>query len=129
MPQIEHVAIYADGDPAALKDFYVAAFGFRVLVDNHHTTPPGYFVTGDDGGMALEIIGRPAETTNANQRYVCHVAILVDDVAATRSKLEAMGLIFEGDTAVANESMTTCFFQDPAGNRIQIVHRPKPLGS
>ncbi len=129
MPRIEHVALYSDGDPAKLKDFYLAAFGFRVLVDNAHTTPPGYFLVGDEGGMALEIIGRPAGTTNANQRFVCHVAILVDDVAATRRDLEARGLTFEIDTMVANDAMTTCFFQDPSGNRIQIVHRAQPLGS
>ena len=129
MPQIEHVALYADGDPGPLKDFYVAAFGFRVLVDNRHTTPPGYFLAGEPGGMALEIIGRPAGTSNADQRYVCHVAILVDDVAATRSALEARGLTFEPDTAVINDAMTTCFCRDPAGNRIQIVHRARPLGS
>ena len=128
MPQIEHVALYADGDPAPLKDFYCAALGLRVLVDNAHTTPPGYFLTGDEGGMALEIIGRPAGTSNADQRYVCHVAILVADVAATRRDLEARGLTFEPDTAVANDAMTTCFCRDPAGNRLQIVHRPRPLG-
>jgi len=129
MAQLEHVALYADGDPGPLKDFYVAAFGFRVLVDNRHTTPPGYFLAGDGGGMALEIIGRPSGTTNTDQRYFCHVAILVEDVAATRTQLEARGLPFEAETAVANESMTTCFLRDPAGNRIQIVHRPRPLGS
>ena len=129
MPQIEHVALYADGDPAPLKDFYVAAFGLRVLVDNAHTTPPGYFLAGDGGGMALEIIGRPAGAANVDQRYVCHVAILVDDVAATRADLEARGLIFEPDTAVANAAMTTCFCRDPAGNRLQVVARPRPLGS
>ena len=128
MPQIEHVALYADGDPAALKNFYVAAFGFRVLVDNAHTTPPGYFLAGDGGGMALEIIGRPAGTANADQRYVCHLAILVDDVAATQAALEQRGLAFEADTVVRNDAMTTCFFRDPGGNRIQIVHRARPLG-
>ncbi len=129
MPQIEHVALYADGDPTSLKDFYVEAFGFKVLVDNHQATPPGYFLSGDGGGMALEIIGRPSGTSNSDQRYICHVAILVDDVAAIRADLEAKGLTFEPDTAVDNESMTTCFFRDPAENRIQIVHRPRPLGS
>ena len=129
MPQIEHVALYADGDPTALKDFYVEAFGFHVLVDNHQASPPGYFLSGTGGGMALEIIGRPPEASNSDQRYICHVAILVDDVAATRATLEARGLSFEPDTAVANDSMTTCFFRDPAGNRVQIVHRPHPLGS
>ena len=130
MPQIEHMALYADGDPGPLKDFYVRAFGLRVIVDNHHTDPPGYFLAGDGGGgMALEIIGRPAGTANADQRYVCHLAILVPDVATQRAELERLGLTFETDTAVHNESMTTCFCRDPAGNRIQVVSRTRPLGS
>jgi hypothetical protein len=29
---------------------------------------------------------------------------------------------------VYNDSMTTAFFRDPEGNRVQIVHRRKPLG-
>ena len=75
------------------------------------------------------VVTRPAGSKNVDQRYICHVAILVDDVAATRRDMEARGLAFEPDTAVANDSMTTCFFRDPAGNRIQIVSRPRPLGS
>jgi len=124
--RIEHFALFAE-DPAALRDFYVATFGLRVVVDNGSATPPGYFLA-DDGGTALEIIGRPAGAEAVNQRYVCHLAILVEDVAAMRSRLEAAGLEFEGDSAVANDAMTTCFFRDPEGNRIQIVTRGRPLG-
>ncbi len=128
MATIEHVALYAAGHPSALKDFYVEAFGLRVIVDNAQGEPPGYFLA-DDKGMALELIGRPEGSEGANQRFVCHVAFLVDDVSAIRAVLEAKGLAFEADTAVDNESMTTAFFRDPEGNRIQVVRRPKPLGS
>lgn len=128
MPRIEHVALYADGHPSALKDFYAEAFGLRVVVDNAEGDPPGYFLA-DDAGFALELIGRPAGQAGVNQRYVCHVCFLVADVAATRRDLEARGLAFEPDTVVANDAMTTAFFRDPEGNRIQVVHRPRPLGS
>ncbi len=127
MPRIEHVALFAR-DPSALKDFYVAALGLRVVVDNGQGDPPGYFLA-DDAGAALEVIGRPSGAAAANQRYVCHVAFLVDDVAATRASLEARGLAFEADTVVANDAMTTCFCNDPEGNRIQILKRVKPLGT
>ena len=126
MAQIEHVALYAQ-DPKSLKDFYVEAFGLKVIVDNGAGNPPGYFLS-DDHGTAFELIGRPDGAPAANQRYVCHVAFVVENVDASRAALEARGMKFEIDTIVANDSMNTCFCNDPEGNRIQIVHRLKPLG-
>jgi glyoxylase I family protein len=127
MARIEHAAIFAE-DPSSLKDFYLRAFGLHVLVDNGQGNPPGYFL-GDDHGTALEIIGRPSGSANVNQRYICHVAFVVEDVPAKRAELEKAGLSFEVETAVDNDSMTTAFCNDPAGNRIQIVRRRKPLGA
>ena len=40
-----------------------------------------------------------------------------------------MGLVFEVETVVDDDSMITAFCNDPAGNRIQIVKRKKPLGA
>ena len=57
MARIEHAALFAS-DPSRLKDFYVDAFGLRVILDNGQGTPPGYFLA-DDAGFALELIGRP----------------------------------------------------------------------
>lgn len=125
MAKIEHFALFA-ADPARLKDFYVEAFGLRVVVDNSGSTPPGYFLA-DDRGMALEIIGRPDGESGVNTRYVCHVAFVVEDFAPARAALEKAGMKFETDSAVDNESMTTAFFLDPEGNRCQIVRRHRPL--
>jgi glyoxylase I family protein len=125
MAKIEHFAIYA-ADAPALKDFYVEALGLRVIVESGGS-PPGYFLA-DEAGMALEIIGRPEGEPAVNQRWVCHLAFSVDDVAATRAALERRGLVFETDTAVAAASMRTAFFNDPEGNRCQIVWRNPPLG-
>ena len=127
MPSIEHAAIFAD-EPGILKAFYEDAFGFRVIVDNSKSRPPGYFLAGEQGA-ALEIIGRPFGADNVNQRHVCHVAFLVADFDSARALLERRGVVFETDTVVENESMRTAFFNDPEGNRIQIVWRAKPLGS
>jgi glyoxylase I family protein len=125
MPVIEHFAIYA-ADAPRLKDFYVDAFGMSVAVDSGGD-PPGYFLT-DGRGMAIEIIGRPAGQTGANQRWVCHLAFWVDDFAAVRDAIAARGIQFEADTAVDNDAMKTAFFNDPEGNRLQIVWRRNPLG-
>ena len=86
MARIEHVAIYA-ADSTALADFYVQTFGLKVVLVSNDT-PPGYFVA-DDKGTAIEIIPRPAGESNVNQRWICHLGLVVDDVAATQAKLEA----------------------------------------
>jgi glyoxylase I family protein len=125
MAKIEHFALFA-ADAPALKDFYVSALGLRVALDNSGGTPPGFFLA-DDHGMALEIIGRPEGVGGADTRYVCHVAFVVDDFAPARAALEGLGMRFEEETAVDNETMTTAFFRDPEGNRCQIVRRPRPL--
>lgn len=124
MAAIEHFAIYADDAPR-LKDFYVDAFGMTVAVDSGGD-PPGYFLT-DPHGMAIEIIGRPAGQAGANQRWVCHLAFWVDDFHEARRALEARGITFEADTAVDSESIQTAFFNDPEGNRLQIVRRASRL--
>lgn len=126
MARIEHFAVYAD-DSTALKDFYVDAFGLRVIVEGGGD-PPGYFLA-DDDGMAIEVLGRPAGSPEVNQRWVCHLAFQVDDVPAKRAELEGRGCVFESETAVDHHDMKTAFFRDPGGNRSQIVWRRQPLGS
>jgi glyoxylase I family protein len=125
MSRIEHFAVYAD-DSTALKDFYVQAFGLHVIKEGRGN-PPGYFLA-DDHGMAIEVLGRPAGSTEVNQRWVCHLAFWIDDVLAKRAELEELGLTFETDTFVDNDEMKTAFFKDPGGNRCQIVWRRQGLG-
>jgi len=127
MPTIEHFAIYA-ADAPALKDFYVEALGLRVIQDNSGGAPPGYFLADDRGG-ALEIIGRPPGEAGVNQRWVCHLAFWVDDYAESRRALERRGVVFETGTVVDGPEIQTAFFNDPEGNRLQIIRRARPLGS
>ena len=63
-----------------------------------------------------------------NQRWICHLAFWVDDVAAKRVELERMGIVFETETSVDNDELKTAFFKDPGGNRCQIVWRKCRLG-
>jgi glyoxylase I family protein len=126
MARIEHFALFA-ADSTSLKDFYVNTMGMKLALASGGD-PPGYFLI-DDRGVSLEIIGRPAEQTGVNQRWVCHVAFSVDDVAAKRRELEGLGLVFETETVVDTEAAKTAFFRDPEGNRCQIIWRRTPLGA
>ena len=122
---IEHVALFADNLEAS-RDFFIKFFDMRVVLDNSKAPVRGYFLA-NDGGSILEVIERPKGQTNANQRYVCHVAFAVEDVLETRRLIEAEGLLFETDTVVDTPEFHTMFFRDPEGNRIQILKRLNPL--
>jgi glyoxylase I family protein len=127
MSQIEHVALFA-ADLQALKTFYEQAMGLRVIVDNSKAETAGYFLA-DGHGSALEIIARPAETPAVSTRYVFHIAFRVDDYEKARTELARRGARFEADTEVNSAAMRTAFFNDPEGNRLQIVWRARSLGS
>ena len=98
----------------------------KVAIEND-ATPPSYFLTDDNGGV-MELIHRAPGTPGANQRWVCHFAFWTDDYHKTFADLEARGIVFETDTAVDNDTLKTAFFNDPAGNRCQIVWRANRIG-
>ncbi len=125
MAKLEHFAIYA-ADLEALKDFYVEVMDLKVARVGGGNPPGGYFLADDHGG-AIEIIARPEGESNAPQRWVCHLAFWVDDVAAKQAELEKRGLVFETDTANFDDAIRTSFFHDPEGNRCQLVWRREPL--
>jgi glyoxylase I family protein len=127
MPNIEHFAIYG-ADPHALKAFYEDVLGMHTVLANPNGDPAGYFLADDRGGV-IEIIGRPAGAEAVNQRFVCHIAFVIppDEYDATLGRLKALGLPFEVETEVDTPRMRTAFFQDPGGNRVQIVWRKSAL--
>ena len=56
-----------------------------------------------------------------------HLALHVDDVAATRAELEAKGVEFLGDT-LDTGVCHMAFFNDPDGNDLMLHHRYSPRG-
>jgi predicted enzyme related to lactoylglutathione lyase len=67
----------------------------------------------------VEGIGRE-HRPNANP-----VALRVDDVAATRARLEAAGIRFQGET-LDSGVCHMAFFSDPDGNQLMLHHRYAP---
>lgn len=126
MARIEHFAIFCD-DLEALRAFYTEAMGLRVVVDNSRAPVRGYFLA-DDGGSVLEIIARPEGTPAPATRFGCHTAFWVDDYDRAKGDLIERGARFEADTEVYSDEIKTGFFDDPQGNRAQIVWRAAPLG-
>jgi catechol 2,3-dioxygenase-like lactoylglutathione lyase family enzyme len=58
-------------------------------------------------------------------QHNAHIALHVDDVAATRADLEGKGVEFLGDT-FDTDVCHMAFFRDPEGNDLMLHHRYSP---
>ena len=127
MARIEHFALFGD-DLESLRAFYTESLGLRIIVDNSKAPVRGYFLS-DEGGSVLEIIERPPGTPTPHTRYACHAAFWVGDYDSSKTALTDGGAVFETESEIHTESFKTGFFDDPQGNRLQIVWRAEPLGN
>ena len=123
--RIEHFAIYAE-DTIALADWYCEKFGLKIVFQGDQQ-PPMIFVA-DEEGMAIEIIGRPAREQPIDFNTVFHFAFLANDFDKVCEELKEQGVALEDETVGAAAGVRLCFFDDPAGNRGQIVWRAQSLG-
>ncbi len=121
---IEHICICAK-DTAALKDWYMDMFGWKVVYDNGKGT---FFLKADDGGMIefqkSDIEGAKDEMKTIGIR---HIAISVDDFDGMVEKLKGAGVKVLIDAAVSAKGIGTMYFEDPDGNILHIIHRVTPL--
>ncbi len=99
------------------RAFYVDTLGLR---------PDG---TGDSefwvGGTCFGIYEPASFGMEFAPQKNAHLALHVEDIAATRAELEAKGIEFLGetfDTGVCHMA----FFQDPDGNDLMLHHRYAP---
>lgn len=105
-------------DPERARRFYGETLGLRPDEHSAHE-----FWIGDTCVAIWEpdkMGGSFAPQKNA------HLALHVDDVAATRAELEAKGVVFGGDTfdtGVCHMAL----FTDPDGNDLMLHHRHAPV--
>jgi catechol 2,3-dioxygenase-like lactoylglutathione lyase family enzyme len=113
---LDFVAIPSQ-DSQRARGFYVDTLGLR---PDEHTESEVWV------GETCLGIWEPARfgMTFAPQKNA-HIALHVDDVAATRAQLESKGVEFTGDildTGVCHMA----FFTDPDGNDLMLHHRYAP---
>jgi len=123
MTTIEHVAIFAD-DTVALKDWYCKNFDMKVAFESD-ATPPVYFVK-DADGVCIEIIPRSQPAPGIDTGLVFHLAFKTDNFDKTMKKLKENGVPLEAEVSPF-AGTRVIFFNDPEGNRCQIVWREKPV--
>jgi catechol 2,3-dioxygenase-like lactoylglutathione lyase family enzyme len=121
---LRHLALNAR-DLQAMRRFYVDLLGFEVEwepdVDNV------YLSSGLDN-LALH---RSAEASRSTNGALDHLGLIVrsaDDVDRWAAFLESHGVTLDARPRTHRDGARSCYFSDPDGNRIQIIHHPPISG-
>ena len=119
---VDFVTVFVKDYPAALK-FYGETLGLEHSVD-YEKIPAGEFET---GSLTLQVMDA-ASVGRSFEPSTHPIALHVDDVAATRKKLEAAGVGFHGET-IDSGVCHMAIFSDPDGNALMLHHRYAPRGA
>lgn len=121
----EHIGLFAS-DPVALAEWYIGALDFTVIRTlEKEGRPPIYFLKGDRG-LVLEILPTNAQRSarELSDPGFSHIGIIVDDFDQAASSLQSKGITLF-DVRQTSNGWTIGYFDDPEGNRLEIVCRPQ----
>jgi glyoxylase I family protein len=121
---LEHLGI-ASPDPDRLAKWYVERLHFVMVYYNPASRTS--FIKAPNGSMfeiiAAEGASAPFTRTTPGLR---HLAITVDEFEADYASLQAAGVKFLDDPLIKGGNKVV-FFEDPDGNILHLIQRPKPL--
>jgi len=126
--RLEHVGLNV-ADPIKAAQWYVDNLGMKVLRKGP-APANARFLTDGAGNMMLEIYHNPPEAVPnyaSMDPLLLHVAFMVDDVDALRSKLLAAGATAVGEVTTTPAGDKLAMLRDPWGLAIQFVHRADPM--
>ncbi len=122
---IEHVAVVTTDVEEAAK-FYTETLGFRELrrLETDHS---GTIVFVGMGGTEVELFegGTPRPPSGQNDVGYSHICLTVDDVDAECDRLKGIGVTLDMEPTTVEAGLRIAFFQDPFGNRIELMQRPE----
>ena len=126
--RLEHVGLNV-ADPIKAAKWYVDNLGMKVLREGP-APANARFLADSAGNMMLEIYHNPPEAVPnyiSMDPLLLHVAFMVDDVDAVRSKLIAAGATAVGEVTTTPTGDKLAMLRDPWGLAIQFVHRADPM--
>jgi catechol 2,3-dioxygenase-like lactoylglutathione lyase family enzyme len=129
---LRHLALNAR-DLAAMKRFYVDMLGFAVEWEPDADNV--YLSSGTDN-LALHRAGGHVDPNVEDDLRVVprpdagaldHLGLIVrsaDDVDRWAAFLESRGIALDAQPKTHRDGARSCFFSDPDGNKVQIIHHP-----
>jgi catechol 2,3-dioxygenase-like lactoylglutathione lyase family enzyme len=112
---------------AEMKAFYVERLGFQV---EWEPDPQNVYLTSGRDNLALHQAGGQ-EPWPAGEGALDHLGLVVasaDQVDAWAAFLESQGVALDMPPKTHRDGARSCYFRDPDGNRVQIIHHP-PISS
>jgi len=104
-----------------MKQFYVDLLGFAIEWEPDSDNI--YLSSGIDN-LALH---RAAAAPDSDASALDHLGLIVrsaDDVDRWAAFLERSGVVIDAKPRTHRDGARSCYFRDPDGNRIQIIHHP-----
>ena len=125
---LRHLALHAH-DLEAMKRFYVDVLGFAV---EWEPDPDNIYLSSGIDNLALHrAAALPTGPTVAANQALDHLGLIVrtpEDVDKWGAFLESRGVVLASKPKTHRDGARSCYFRDPDGNTIQIIHHPPISG-
>jgi catechol 2,3-dioxygenase-like lactoylglutathione lyase family enzyme len=121
---LRHLALNVRDLPA-MKRFYVELLGFTVEWEPDADNV--YLSSGIDNLALHQATGAPT----AGRGALDHLGLIVrrpEEVDRWASFLEEQGVAMEAKPRTHRDGARSCYFRDPDGNSVQIIHHPPISG-
>ena len=125
---LRHLALNVRDMPA-MTAFYVEVLGFRV---EWKPDPDNVYLTSGVDNLALHRAAggqAPAAGTIGALDHLGVIVAAAADVDAWAAYLEAHGVALDMRPKTHRDGARSCYFRDPDGNRVQIIHHPPISGA
>src|SRR6266540_1100541 len=119
---LRHLALKVR-DMEAMKRFYVELLGFAVEWEPDADNV--YLSSGIDNLALHRSAAVPAGPAVRANQALDHVGLIVrqpDDVDAWAAFLDSEGVTIEAKPRTHRDGARSCYFRDPDGNSVQIIH-------
>ena len=119
---LRHLALNAR-DLAAMKRFYVDLLGFAV---EWEPDPDNIYLSSGIDNLALH-----KSASSVSGGSLDHLGLIVrsaDDVDKWAAFLESRGVKLDARPKTHRDGARSCYFSDPDGNKVQIIHHPPISG-
>ena len=108
-----------------MKRFYVELLGFAV---EWEPDADNLYLSSGIDNLALH---RAANASRSTDGALDHLGLIVraaDDVDRWAAFLESQGVTLDAKPRTHRDGARSCYFSDPDGNKIQIIHHPPISG-
>jgi len=120
---LRHLALNAR-ELEAMKRFYVDVLGFEV---EWEPDPDNVYLSSGIDNLALHRAARQAGDAASPNQALDHLGLIVaepSDVDSWAAYLDSRGVTIDARPRTHRDGARSCYFRDPDGNRIQIIHHP-----